>query len=325
MGRANYYYATLNGLYAGDPVGVYVKGATNSIQCTPSLNLTAQQSIPTIITITPSTLNGASEQVTIFGKNMSNATAINFYDQSGNKVAGFIPSYSDINNVQGTITSFYPIATGQVTNTYNVKVVTPTGTSNSLPFTVTAPTTTNPTITTPPATGNLLISLDSTISSGNITNAAGTVMARYDFKNTSNVSANVTTITLQSTNIPAGANVALFVNGTQIENSALTSSGSIVFTSPSGLFTIPANSSSVIDITINSSPTISAGTVLSVSITGLTASIPASAIYPISGPSMTASSNLQSSAQQNSNVATVLDSLPINDLITLIKFLTGQK
>jgi hypothetical protein len=137
-GRTNRYYATLYGLSAGDPVNVYVKGATNSILCTPSLNLSPEASVPSIITITPSS-GEANTSVTIFGKNLTSASAVNIYYTSGAFLGSFSPTFSDTNNVTFNVNSIF--AANTPPGTYNLKIVTPLGITNSLPFTLTAPAT----------------------------------------------------------------------------------------------------------------------------------------------------------------------------------------
>lgn len=250
FGRTNRYFATLSGLNADDQVNVYIKGATNSIQCTPSLNLSTQASLSSIISVTPQT-GGSNTLVTIFGKNLSNASSVNFYYSSGTFLASFIPTFSDINNVQFNVNNVFALNTPP--GTYNVKVVTPNGTTNSLQFTLTG--NTIPATTTQIVAPLITINGTPTLNLAyNSTNKESSLTATYNitFKagsGTVNLSKNFSSNLYNNTLNQTGYNNSITTNmtvptGTQVLND--------MYGRP--YIVVPANSQINLTLTLSSNP-----------------------------------------------------------------------
>ena len=158
-----------------------------------------------IISITPQS-GGARTAITIFGKNMNNASFVNFYDNSGKLIWILTPFFSDINNTEVNISPLF--AENITPGTYNVKVVTPLGTTNSLPFTLLASqiVTQAPVITSvSPTSGSVgtMVTVDgSNFTSGMIMNIINDDIYGNGYVNANFVNNNEVTFTVP--NIPVG-------------------------------------------------------------------------------------------------------------------------
>ena len=113
-------------------------------------------------------------------------------------------------------------------------------------------------------------------------------LAEFTFTNKSAAPAVVTNITLQRVGVSADTsltNVYLYNGAVRLTDSASVSSGKITFNSAAGIFTVPAGSSMTVSVKsdIDSGAN---GQLIAVALTGVTASLPVSAVYPVSGASM---------------------------------------
>lgn len=157
-------------------------------------------------------------------------------------------------------------------------------------------TTTTTTTTTVPAGTSLNVSLAPTSPSASAVVAGQAIadLAEYTFTNTSATPAVITNVTLQRggvSNDAALLNVYLYNGVNRLTDSATVSSGKISFNAPAGLFTIPAGSSMTVAIRADIlSGTTYNGQMLVISLTGVSANVPVSASYPISGALQTISS-----------------------------------
>ncbi len=95
-------------------------------------------STPTITTVSPNQ-GSANTTATIYGTNLTGASSVQFYNSSGQNVAGISsPSISSINSTSLTFTIGGVFAANVEPGTYQVKVVNPSGTSNGSSFTLIA-------------------------------------------------------------------------------------------------------------------------------------------------------------------------------------------
>ena len=137
---------------------------------------------------------------------------------------------------------------------------------------------------------DLSVSLSATspLASALIAGQSAADLAEFTFANKSAAPAVVTNVTLQRMGVSADTslvNVYLYNGATRITDAASVSAGKISFNAASGIFTVPAGSS--ITISVRSDIDSSAnGQLVAVALTGVTASLPVSAVYPISGSSM---------------------------------------
>ncbi len=151
-------------------------------------------------------------------------------------------------------------------------------------------TTTGGTTTFVPNGTSLNVSLAPTSpASGSIVaGQAAADLAEYTFTNTSATPAVVTNVTLQKVGVVADTafdNIYLYQGATRLTDAASISSGKISFNSGSGLFTVPAGSSITVSVKVDVDSSAN-GQLMGVSLTGITANVPVSAVYPISGATM---------------------------------------
>ena len=161
-----------------------------------------------------------------------------------------------------------------------------------------------PGVVTPTGT-DLSVSLAATspAASAIVAGQAAANMVEYTFTNKSATPAVVTNVTLARGGVSADtslSNVYLFNGAIRLTDAASVSAGKITFNASTGLFTIPAGAS----VTISVKADIASGTsgqLVVISLTGVTANIPVSAVYPISG----ASQNVFSSSDIASATSTI--------------------
>jgi hypothetical protein len=118
-------------------------------------------------------------------------------------------------------------------------------------------------------------------------------LAEYTFTNNSATPAVVTNVSLMRGGVSADTslpNVYLYQGAVRLTDAASVSSGKITFNSSTGLFTVAPGSSVTIAVKSDIDASASAGQIVSVALTGVTANIPVGAVYPISGSSMTVAS-----------------------------------
>lgn len=117
----------------------YANAATQvskSFTLTISPTVTPTQQVPVITTISPNQGTGNNTAVTIYGTNLTGATAVDFYNSSNQEVAS-AAQFSVASNGQSLSLVLGGAFSGMVgVGTYQVKVVTPGGTSNGLNFTL---------------------------------------------------------------------------------------------------------------------------------------------------------------------------------------------
>jgi len=155
---------------------------------------------------------------------------------------------------------------------------------------------------------DLSVSLAATspAASAMIAGQAAADLAEFTFINKSAAPAVVTNITLQRTGVSADTNlqnVYLYSGAVRLTDAAAVSSGKITFNAASGIFTVPAASSITIAVKADIASTAN-GSLIAVALTGVTASIPVSAVYPVSGASMSVF-NATGIAQATSSVDTI--------------------
>jgi hypothetical protein len=115
-------------------------------------------------------------------------------------------------------------------------------------------------------------------------------LAEYTFTNTSSAPAVVTNVTLNRGGVSADtslANVYLFQGATRLTDAATVSSGQITFNSGTGLFTVAPGQSVTVAVKADIASSAAAGQTVNVALTGVTASIPGSGVYPITGSTFT--------------------------------------
>ncbi len=271
-----------------------------------------------IISITPQS-GGANAAITIFGKNMNNASSVNFYDNSGSLIGSLTPFFSDINNAEVNISPNFAEST--TPGTYNVKVVTPLGITNSLPFTLINSPHACP-MFTPPApnfcSGGTIVPrgtingcpqpptcIPAIVAAPTITSispASGSSGGVVTI-NGSNGSSG-TLVTINGSNFSGNGDKGISVNLLNINDPYGTNYSSPVTLINSSMlnFTVP---NGVPSGTYNVSVSADGGQSNTVMFTIATSTVMA--------------------APENSNVATVLNALSIKDLIMIVKILTGQK
>lgn len=137
---------------------------------------------------------------------------------------------------------------------------------------------------------DLAVSLAATspMASALIAGQSAANLAEFTFTNRSAAPAVVTNVTLQRVGVSGDTslpNVYLYNGATRLTDSASVSSGKITFNAASGIFTVPAGSSLTISVKADIASTAD-GQLVAVALTGVTASLPVSAVYPVSGASM---------------------------------------
>ena len=137
---------------------------------------------------------------------------------------------------------------------------------------------------------DLAVSLSATspMASALIAGQAAANLAEFTFTNKSGAPAVVTNVSLQRIGVSGDStlkNVYLFSGAVRLTDSASVSAGKITFNAASGIFTVPAGSSMNISVRADID-TGTSGQLIGVALTGVTASLPVSAVYPVSGASM---------------------------------------
>jgi len=167
---------------------------------------------------------------------------------------------------------YFGAKTRGVVNASGSAVVSPTGTVVSITGT------------------DLAVSLSATspLASALIAGQAVANLAEFTFTNKSAAPAVVTNVSLQRVGVSADtslSNVYLYNGAVRLTDSASVSSGKITFNAASGIFTVPAGTSMTVSVRADIDSAAN-GQLVAVSLTGVTASIPVSAVYPVSGASM---------------------------------------
>lgn len=145
--------------------------------------------------------------------------------------------------------------------------------------------------TGPVATGtDLSVSLaaSSPLASALIAGQSAADLAEFTFSNRSAAPAVVTNVSLQRMGVSADTsltNVYLYNGAVRLTDSASVSSGKITFNAAGGIFTVPAGSSMTVSVRADIDSAAN-GQLVAVALTGVTASLPVSALYPVSGSSM---------------------------------------
>ncbi len=137
---------------------------------------------------------------------------------------------------------------------------------------------------------DLAVSLAATspMASALIAGQSAANLAEFTFTNKSAAPAVVTNITLQRVGVSGDSSLSsvyLYNGATRLTDSASVSSGKITFNAASGIFTVPAGSSLTISVKADIASDAN-GQLVAVALTGVTASLPVSAVYPVSGASM---------------------------------------
>jgi len=137
---------------------------------------------------------------------------------------------------------------------------------------------------------DLMVGLSATspLASALIAGQAAANLAEFTFTNKSAAPAVVTNVTLQRLGVSADTsltNVYLYNGATRLTDAASVSAGKITFNAASGIFTVPAGSSLTISVRADIASDAN-GQLVAVALTGVTASLPVSAVYPVSGSSM---------------------------------------
>jgi hypothetical protein len=167
---------------------------------------------------------------------------------------------------------------------------------NASVTTTTTTTTTGTTGTTVTPTGtqlNVTLAPTSPSASAIIAGQAAADLAEFTFTNTSATPAVVTNVTLSRGGVSADtslANVYLYNGAVRLTDGATVSSGVITFNASTGLFTVAPGQSMTIAVKSDIYTGASAGQIISVALTGVTANVPVSASLPVSGASLTVAS-----------------------------------
>jgi hypothetical protein len=162
---------------------------------------------------------------------------------------------------------------------------------------------------------DLSVSLAATspLASALIAGQSAADLAEFTFTNKSAAPAVVTNMTLQRMGVSADTsltNVYLYSGAIRLTDSASVSSGKITFNAAGGIFTVPAGSSMTVSVKADIASDAN-GQLVAIALTGVTASIPVSAVYPVSGASMSvftstdiakATSTISGSVTGNSNI-----------------------
>jgi len=205
---------------------------------------------------------------------MPAGTAFGYF---GNLTKTALAKYQAAMGISPAVGYFGPItmakvnaSAGSVTTTGGTTVV---ATGSSLNFALAA---------TSPSAGSI------------ISGQAAADLAEYTFTNTSATPAVVTNVTLQRGGVSADtslANVYLFQGAVRLTDAATVSSGKITFNSGTGLFTVAPGQSVTIavkaDILYATGNASISGQTVNVALTSVTASIPGSGVYPITGSTFT--------------------------------------
>ncbi len=145
------------------------------------------------------------------------------------------------------------------------------------------------TVVVPTGAGlNVSLAATSPASGSIVAGQAAANVAEFTFTNVSATPAVVTNVTLQKNGVVADtafSNVYLYQGATRLTDAASISSGKISFNAGSGLFTVPAGSSVTVSVKVDVASDAN-GQLMGVSLTGVTANVPVSANYPITGASM---------------------------------------
>ena len=113
-------------------------------------------------------------------------------------------------------------------------------------------------------------------------------LAEFTFTNTSAVPAVVTNVSLMRGGVSADTslvNVYLYNGAVRLTDAASVSTGKITFNSGAGLFIVPAGTSMTIAVKADILSTAN-GQLVSIALTGVIASVPVSAVYPVSGAAL---------------------------------------
>jgi len=143
-----------------------------------------------------------------------------------------------------------------------------------------------------PTGTDLSVSLAATspVSGAIIAGQAAADLAEFTFTNKSATPAVVTNITLQRGGVSADTNltsVYLFNGAVRLTDAATVSTGKVTFNAGNGLFTIPAGSSVIVAVKADIDASSTPASNINLSLTGVTSNLPVSAVYPITGSSMT--------------------------------------
>ncbi len=203
---------------------------------------------------------------------MPAGTAFGYF---GNLTKTALAKYQAAMGISPAVGYFGPITMAKVNATAGSVTTTTTGgttvvaTGSSLNFALAA---------TSPSAGSV------------IEGQAAADLAEYTFTNTSSAPAVVTNVTLQRGGVSADtslANVYLFQGATRLTDAATVSSGQITFNSGTGLFTVAPGQSVTVAVKADIASSAAAGQTVNVALTGVTASIPGSGVYPITGSTFT--------------------------------------
>ncbi len=114
----NFTIGTSTPVYSPTPVASASVAPRSS--ATPSPSIAATTSLPYITSISPNR-GGENANVTVYGRNLSNITSVQFYDRNGYPVRGLVPSYVSAQSVSFRITNEF--ATSLASGVYSLSLV----------------------------------------------------------------------------------------------------------------------------------------------------------------------------------------------------------
>lgn len=105
----NFTIGTSTPVYSPTPVISTSVAPKSSATPSPSVASVASTSLPYISSISPGR-GGENTNVTVYGRNLSNVTSVQFYDRNGYSVRGLVPSYVSAQSVSFRITNEFAVS-----------------------------------------------------------------------------------------------------------------------------------------------------------------------------------------------------------------------